>query len=491
MAATARQRAEAKLEKQIRQARKDPAAFVEFALRAQGTGAVVKNAKFHQEWHDILSTHPNVVLLSAVEHGKSSQIAVGRVIWELGNNPNLRIAILSSSSEQAQKPLRQIKTQIEENPRVRMVFPDLVPSSRYEDPWTQSDITVERSTIASDPSIQARGVYGPIVGSRLDLIVLDDVLDFDNSRTDAMRKKLLEWFDTTVFTRAVEGARIWVIGTPWHNEDLLATLKARPMFFSRTYPAIANDNDDPSVWKPLWPEQWSTQRLQTRQKNTPEHTFARKWLCKVRADALARFKEQWLQFMVLKGKGMAPWAEAPKLANGTRLPCFTGVDLGVGEGDNDALTCIFTIALDQRMRRIVCEIQSGHWTSPEIIDRLASVYSRFESHIMVESNGAQRFLIQHVNGRFPVGAFHTGSNKWDDEFGVESLAVEMRNALWVLPSGSSGENVHPEGMAWLRELRYFDPTVHTGDRLMASWLATEAARSFSTPRSGNLDTQSR
>jgi hypothetical protein len=30
--------------------------------------------------------------------------------------------------------------------------------------------------------------------------------------------------------------------------------------------------------------------------------------------------------------------------------------------------------------------------------------------------------------------------------------------------------------AWISEMIYYDPAAHTGDRLMASWFATECAR---------------
>ncbi len=36
--------------------------------------------------------------------------------------------------------------------------------------------------------------------------------------------------------------------------------------------------------------------------------------------------------------------------------------------------------------------------------------------------------------------------------------------------------LHPEVDAWVNEMLYYDPRSHTGDRLMASWFAREAAR---------------
>ena len=71
------------------------------------------------------------------------------------------------------------------------------------------------------------------------------------------------------------------------------------------------------------------------------------------------------------------------------------------------------------------------------------------------------------------------------------MAVELRNMQWVVPSGAGGDRVSPEVQAWIREMLYYSPTAHTGDRLMASWLAREALRLHSASRTQHLDTLSR
>jgi hypothetical protein len=192
------------------------------------------------------------------------------------------------------------------------------------------------------------------------------------------------------------------------------------------------------------------------------------------------------------GRGRTLLPTAP-LAHGSMrpLPCFTGVDLGVGESEDSALTCIFTLAVENFSRLIVVDIQSGHWTSPEIVDRLHRVWLAYGSTIAVESNGAQRFLIQTAAERFPVAGLHTGSNKWHEEFGVESLAVEMRGGAWALPSGPDGRTLAPEARAWLQELSAYRPSAHTGDRVMASWIAREAARKLGGGFVRQLDMQER
>lgn len=486
------ERARARLARQLCAARARVEDFVEWAVPDEETGRPLTNAAFHREWQEFLRKHRMAVLVAPVEHAKTQQVAVAGLLHALGSNPAVRAAVIANTADMAAKTLRSVRTHIESNARVRQVFPGLQPSSRLEDPWHSTALTVERPTISKDPSVQALGSYGPLVGSRLDLIILDDVLDFENTRTEEQRLKLLEWVETTVITRLVDGGRLILIGTPWHADDLLHVLSSRPGFASLRYSAVENPDDEPVKWRPIWPARWTVERLRERAENTTEMVFQRKYLCRVRMDANARFRQAWLDRAVQLGRGMSFFAEAPKAQGGVRpLVCATGVDLGIGEGDEHARTVLSTVALRDDGRRLLANVESGHWQAPEILDRISSHYRRYNSLIMVESNGAQRFIAQLAGGQVPVQAWTTGSNKWDEQYGVESLAVELRNMLWVIPSGGSGDAVPAEAQALIREMLYYSPAAHTGDRLMATWLAREALRLYGAPKMQRHDLQAR
>lgn len=489
----AERKAKAKRAATLKAARARCEDFVEFAFRHEGTGKRVKNTWFHKEWQQRAREHKKLVVFAPVEHAKTQHLGIAKPLHLLGQDPARRIAVISNTEDQAKKNLRSIRQHIESNPLVRAVFPHLKPSSHPGDPWSSEAITVERPTISKDPSIQVCGSYGNIVGSRLDVIVLDDILDFDNTRTPEQRKKLIEWFETAVFTRLNDNGIILVIGTPWHQEDLMHVLASRPGFHVERYSGVENPDDPPRLWRPIWPAQWSLERLLDRYENTSEAAFLRKYLCRVRVDSAGRFRAAWINRMVALGKGRTFVKRPPKTPGGSELQCFCGVDLGVGENDTNAETCLFTIAVDNRGRRIVVDIEAGRWTAPEIIDRLRRNYMAYDSIIAVEDNAAQKFLVQIANEDFPVIGLTTGKNKHHEEFGVEALAVEIRNGWWVLPSGATGSirGVHEEGRAWVSEMLHYDPTEHTGDRLMASWKAKEAARLHGMPKTGNVDMQAR
>lgn len=485
----------------------DSAALVEYALSDENVDVAenvegwrpIVNAPHHEAWHEAIRTHRRVVIEAAVEMGKTTQVGVGVPLALLGANPNMRIAIVSNTSRQAEKVLGAIRANIERNEALRDVFPGLRPSPHPGDPWHSEAITVARPVISRDPSVQALGVGGPLVGSRVDFLLLDDVLDFENTFTPEQCAKLIEWVDTTAKTRVTATGRIAVIGTPWTLQDLIAQLKQRRGWHAITTSVVQNpDEPDARQWRPTWPAAWPSKRIEEVYEEEPPLVFARKRLCRVRSDTDARFKSEWFEGAIAAGKGRTIQTRAPFARPGSVavLPCFTGVDLGMGKKAHKregALSCLFTIALDERARRLVLQIESGRWTAPELLSRIGSNWQRFAGRLMVEDNGAQTFLVQWAQTRgIPVVPFTTtGRAKYDEEFGIESLAVELRSGLWVIPSGADGHTLDPEVSAWISEALHYRPEEHAGDRLMASWFAREAARTLAASIAAHSDTLSR
>jgi hypothetical protein len=89
-----------------------------------------------------------------------------------------------------------------------------------------------------------------------------------------------------------------------------------------------------------------------------------------------------------------------------------------------------------------------------------------------------------------VRAFTTGRNKLSPEYGVESLAAELAAGMWAIPCARGTKETHPQIGEWIAEMLYYDPATHTGDRLMASWIAREAARLYTSRRTRRRRTRS-
>ena len=105
----------------------------------------------------------------------------------------------------------------------------------------------------------AVGVHGAITGRRADLVIIDDPV---RSQADAEsarhREHVWEWYKSDVTTRLKPRARVVVIMTRWHPEDLGGRLldQSGPEWRVVRLPALA-EADDPlgrAVGAALWPE---------------------------------------------------------------------------------------------------------------------------------------------------------------------------------------------------------------------------------------------
>ena len=488
-------------------ARVDPAAFCQYVLRDERNGKRVRNAATHEQWHELISHYKRLVLWAHVDAGKTQQISVGRVLWELGRNPNKRIAIISKTSALAKKIVLACKKYIDPNlpagevSALHEVFPGLRRSKDPSLPWNQNQITVSRTAIAKDPSIQACGNYGNIHGARVDLLILDDILDSENTRTFTPRQHLHEWLHSaSVFGRLTEDAEIICLSNAWHPEDAAHKLAREPGFMHFRFPVVDE------AGRLTWPEHWSHKRVAEARQLMDTVEFSRALLCIARADETARFKKEYLDKAKAAGEGLKlcnhigeVWEECgpdlgiqqedilaassvyllgqtPPPPGGMSI--YTGVDLAVQKHDAADYTVFFTIGIYPDGRRRVLRVKSGRWSSPDIIAELLDTYRRFGGIFVVENNGAQQYIIDMVGATHtvPIFPFTTGKQKANPDFGVESLAAEFHQGKWIVPCGKNGQSRSKEIDTWSEELVNYDPTAHTGDRLMASWFAREGAR---------------
>ena len=402
----------------------------------------------------------------------SNQIVRWRVLWELGRNPNLRVGIVSvSKSGVPTKFVSAMRADIESNKWLHVIFPRLRKQTRGQVMWGTNGFIVERDVSIPDPSVQMFGLYGKILGSRLDLIVLDDVCNMENTMTEHSREKMWEWVSGEVLSRLPrKGGRVWAIGHVWHHEDVLHRLSRIEGYTTRIYSAFSRD-EKTGEERPLMPHMWTMDELRRREQELGR-LASRMLRNVVPRDEHTRIKQSSIDKCLMRGRGLSlvdTWDPAD-------APTFTGVDLSVAKGRGD-LACLFTIAILPDGTRRVLDIRSGRWDGPTTLQHIVDVHRRYGSIVMVENNAAQDYLLQFASEltTVPLKRHTTGMNKYDIAFGVESLGVEFEQGKWQIPCTEDGQ---PQGEVaeWLRECLVYTPDDHTGDRLMASWIARECAR---------------
>lgn len=476
-------RADAAREGLLAACRRNAAVFAQYALRNEAGGSI-RLAPHHIEWHHLIDTCKNVVLMGHVESGKTLQLAA-RVVWELGTDPTMRVCILSNTHKQAVKISRLIAGYIDQPGRTHNVFPDLRPGTI----WNDASLYIRRPPHIKDPSVQATGVAGNITGARLDLVVVDDILDPENTSNEEQRQKTWDWYYKVIDSRLSDRARVVVIGNPFHRHDALHRWAKLPGWEFRKYPVI-----DPVTGQPNWPEVWPLERIQRKaaELNAASPTeFARQMLCEARDDATSRFKIEWIQRAKERGRGKVLPRRVGDLPAGVRT--YTGVDLAVQQHDRADLTVLFTIAAwPDGTREVLC-CESGRWAGPEIIVKVVEHHQRYQSVVVMENVAAQEYLLQFARRMtaVPIKAFTTGRGRASLDFQTEGLAAEMASGKWVVPCSRDLVAV-PEVQSWLDEILEYDPNQHTGDRLAASLFARHGAfLAGQTVQFGRLDVMSR
>ena len=207
--------------------RNDPLEFNAFVLRDEDTGDHVDNNANHAYMQTAVDEFNRAIVLAHIESGKTYAITVGRTLYELMQNRNMRGAIISAKEGLAIKPLRAIKSYIERSSELQMVAPDLRKGPR----WRETEIIIDRDIDSRDPSIVALGIGSQFLGSRLDWVVGDDILTHDNTKTAYRRQEVYDWFHATIMGRLTRNAKVILVNTAWHENDLLHRLGLRKMWF--------------------------------------------------------------------------------------------------------------------------------------------------------------------------------------------------------------------------------------------------------------------
>lgn len=418
-------------------------------------GEPLHQAPFHRRIQRNLGDEEDVIVYAPPEHGKTVQVGL-RILWEIGNRPGLRVLIVTSTSSQAKKVLGALKNNIERNERLWQVFPSL----------TKANFPIWRDNLIQfggfhgtrkDYTVQAVGIGGAILGARVDIAILDDVVTLENASTPGQRQKLIDWYESTLLTRITVGGRVWIIGTPWHRYDLMHTLE------DRGTPALRLPVEQDGRF--LWPAKWNRARLQRRKQRMTSWRYYQQYYCQDVAPDLSPFTHDALRRCYVSADAFRNPGAAPD-----RFQFITGVDLAVSKKKGSDYTAFVTIATDGQ-NKMLLDIRRGRWNLMEIKSVAEALHRTYGGVFVVENVAAQDYLAQllKAEARMPVmTCTTTRKTKIDERFGVPALAIDIENGRWQIPGVPDSPL---EVRELIDEMTMYNPQAHAGDTLMACYFA--------------------
>lgn len=257
------------------------------------------------------------------EHGKTVRWSFGYVLWCVLTGRAHYILLIGASGDAAGENLGNIKTEIEENEKIREDYGELI-----GDVWTN-----RRLEFCNGTCVQSKGSGASMRGTRFrqyrpDLIVIDDVMKDDIINSPTQRNKIHRWLKRVVFNLSKSAFIIWV-NTIFHNDDPISRL-CRELesgdlinWIAVRLSCIRQDNT------PLWPEYWKIEDLFCKKKTIGISAFSTEYCNEPLSDEERIIWPEWIN--------EHRYASLPPR---NELRFFLGVDPATGAHDGTALVPI-------------------------------------------------------------------------------------------------------------------------------------------------------
>ncbi len=195
-------------------------------------------------------------------HLKTTVRTVAYAVFRILRNPRIRILILNAIEENAQAFLGEVRNHFKANPRLRELFPELIPEG-----WgDKSHFKVKTVGLIRGSSVEAIGVGGSATSKHFDLIIYDDFFDLADPRiTDPgehMRKVEYQLeqsyylLDSPKSDQVMTGTR-WAVGDPY--EERIKSGK-----WNTSVRTIETDG------VPIWPEKFPIEIIREKLKEATE-----------------------------------------------------------------------------------------------------------------------------------------------------------------------------------------------------------------------------
>lgn len=285
--------------------------------------------------------YQRLIISMPPRHGKSELASRRFPAWFMGKDPYRQVLFATYNAELAAGFGRSVR-EVMRQPAFQQVFPGckLRTGSQSAD-----RLETEEGGVAGFV-----GVGGGLTGKGADLLIIDDpIKDREEADSKRERDKLWEWFTQVAMTRLMDGGRVVIIMTRWHEDDLVGRLTdpKNPCYNDElaqqwkvlSLPAIA-EGDDPMGRKPgeaLWPERYGLPFLNEIKRLNPKG-FSALYQGQPTPEDGDYFRREWIKFY---NPDQLPKALRVYVASDHAVSTATAADktclLAVGVDDQDNL----------------------------------------------------------------------------------------------------------------------------------------------------------
>ena len=400
-----------------------------------------------------------LMLFMPPRHGKTTEATILFPDWYLGKHPDEEVITVSYSAELA--------TDFGEKAR------DTIRSKEYQAIFntqikTDSE-SRQRWKTSKGGAYTSVGLGGPITGRGADLLIIDDpIKNQEEALSDTYREKVWKYYTSTLYTRLQKDAKVILILTRWHQDDLAGRLieamehaGGEPWTIVR-YPAIAEEDElYRKEGEALWPEQFDLPALENIKKTIGIYDWSALYQQNPLSEAAAEFKKEYFKYftdMDLIGKD---------------LEYYVMVDPAISQKKSADNTSIQVIA-KERFNPNIYHIEefTGRYDPLELIERLFHIKNKYGTKLVkvgietVQYQKALKFFILEEQRKresyFDIVELKAGGTSKEARIrgllplyksGIlyhRTTDVDLENELLTFPVGKHDDRI--DALAYLQQL---------------------------------------
>lgn len=221
-------------------------------------GNAIRPAPHHWLWLRLLCDEriKRLLIIAPPESAKTTWAISAYLGCRIGFFPEQSVIIGSSSGAVAEKRSMSLRTMVD-GQMWKETFSGLKRAKGMK--WDPMEWSIAPSGVPYSgrlhPTVAAYGTGGAITGSRAHLVLADDLLDFENSRTAHQRDLVEKWLHNSLLSRLISGrGRAVIIGTAWHPSDIYSKARREGGWVVCHTPLLSDSNN---VYANLsYPDDW-------------------------------------------------------------------------------------------------------------------------------------------------------------------------------------------------------------------------------------------
>jgi predicted phage terminase large subunit-like protein len=433
---------------------------------------------------------PDSALLEFARGHLKSSLVIAYMLWRTYRNPNITILHATNVRELSESFIRELRAYYEDERLLEIVWnsrphirgnmiPDLDRTNRraYSDEneakdrkvvWSNYQLQLVRDYKMKEPTIMSTSVKGKSTGSHYNLVVMDDVVDLENSETEAKNKKVKRWASdiSSVVTRVpsthhlgtlpngvkfketLRGEYI-VTGTHYSPFDYYTFLEnnakdTKFAVFQRNIYKNGVDNTDGYLWSKFTEE--LELRLRAELSDTPG-VFEAQYLNFVNNPAMQVLSTDLVQYVprnqLLEGRGDGYCTV--KNSDTGDIECFTPImtiDPAVSLRARADYTAICVGGVTNKATLVAADFSVGHYSPEKTLDEVVRLIRLWGiKQVYCEVVGFQSLLRNMLLKRLALEGIRCGvlpymPNKWGKK--------EKRIEMFLSPYFSDGRVIFSE-----------------------------------------------